>query len=213
MLRVIALPTEFGGFRAQASFCLALPSRQWHRTDPLSPLNGLGLPRLPSRSLPQYVATLGEYIPPMVADFSSLTDTGCVYVATGNGNKLLGYIVFYQRDDHIFLKNVAVHTHATGRGVGKRLISLCEAQAKHRNARSVQLYTNKTMNDNLSIYPHLGYRETERKTEDGFHRVCAISKFRKRGLLRICRIDTQLAKLRSKLHSYAPMTQVLIRNP
>jgi len=119
----------------------------------------------------QYVATIGDYIPPMVADFSSLTATGCVYVATDKDDRLLGYIVFYQRDDHIFLENVAVRPHATGGGVGKGLISFCEAKAKDRKARSVQLYTNEKMTDNLSIYPYLGYRETERKTEDGFHRV------------------------------------------
>ncbi|MEQ9160672.1 MAG: hypothetical protein RLO10_10775 [Roseovarius indicus] len=35
----------------------------------------------------------------------------------------------------------------------------------------MQLYTNEKMVANLSIYPHLGYAETDRRTEDGFNRV------------------------------------------
>jgi hypothetical protein len=33
------------------------------------------------------------------------------------------------------------------------------------------LYTNEVMTENQAIYAHLGYRETARRTEDGYHRV------------------------------------------
>ena len=84
---------------------------------------------------------------------------------------MLGFIVFFPRGDHIFLENVAVAETAAGHGVGRALIGFCEAEARRLGLASVQLYTNEKMAANLSIHPHLGYAETERRTEDGFHRV------------------------------------------
>lgn len=75
------------------------------------------------------------------------------------------------RVDHGLLESVAVRPNAVGRGIGKRLIKYCEAEAKRSNAKSIKLCTNEKMTENLSIYPHFGYRETDRKTEDGFNRV------------------------------------------
>ncbi len=33
------------------------------------------------------------------------------------------------------------------------------------------LYTHEVMTENQAIYAHLGYRETGRRTENGYHRV------------------------------------------
>ncbi|MEP4195687.1 MAG: GNAT family N-acetyltransferase [Aliishimia sp.] len=119
----------------------------------------------------QYVATIGKKPAPMLADFGSLIASGSVYVAAGTDAELMGFIVFYQEGNHFMLENVAVRSNAAGRGVGKRLIAFCEEQAKRSGVRCVKLYTNEKMSENLSIYPHLGYRETDRRTEDGFNRV------------------------------------------
>ena len=69
------------------------------------------------------------------------------------------------------LENVVVRSSAAGKGVGKRLITFCEEKAKQACAKRIKLYTNEKMSENLSIYPHLGYQETDRKTEDGFNCV------------------------------------------
>ncbi len=107
----------------------------------------------------------------MIADFASLVASGSVHVAVEGKADVLGFIVFFHDGDHVFLENVAVRPDATGQGIGKRLIAFCEAEARRSNAKSVKLYTNEKMTENLSIYPHLGYRETERRREDGFNRV------------------------------------------
>jgi len=119
----------------------------------------------------QYVAAIGKKPAPMVTDFVSLIASGHTYVAVDLADNFVGFIVFFQRDDHMFLENVAVRRNATGRGVGKRLVEFCEAVAKDANLGSVKLYTNEKMTENLSLYPHLGYQETERRREDGFNRV------------------------------------------
>ncbi|WP_424831413.1 GNAT family N-acetyltransferase [Ruegeria sp.] len=119
----------------------------------------------------QYAAAIGKKPAPMVADFASLIDSEHVYVAVDLDDDILGFIAFFQRGDHMFLENVAVRRNATGRGVGKRLIEFCEEVAKDANLGSVKLYTNEKMTENLSLYPHLGYQETERRREDGFNRI------------------------------------------
>lgn len=119
----------------------------------------------------QYVAAIGKKPAPMVADFASLIASGFVHVAAERQVNVVGFIVFFQQGDSILLENVAVRSDAAGRGIGKRLIAFCETEAERSGATSIKLYTNEKMTGNLSIYPHPGYRETERKTDDGFNRV------------------------------------------
>jgi ribosomal protein S18 acetylase RimI-like enzyme len=119
----------------------------------------------------RYVAAIGRRPAPMVADFRSQIAAGQVYVATDTNGTLQGFIVFFQKDDYMFLENVAVLRAALGRGIGKSLIDFCEAEARRLGLKSVELYTNEKMTANLSMYPHLGYVEVGRHSEDGFDRV------------------------------------------
>ncbi|PIE16010.1 MAG: GNAT family N-acetyltransferase [Rhodobacterales bacterium] len=118
-----------------------------------------------------YVAAIGQKPAPMTADFHALIAAGCLYVAVQDDTDILGFIVFYRQGASIQLENIAVRPDMAGRGIGKRLIGFCEAEAKRQRAVSVTLYTNAKMTDNLSIYPHLGYQETDRRRENGFDRV------------------------------------------
>ncbi len=119
----------------------------------------------------QYVDAIGKAPAPMVADFEALIAAEHVHVAVNPDNEVLGFVVFYPTDQHVLLENVAVKASASGQGIGKALIAFCEASARKLGARSIKLYTNEKMTENLSIYPHLGYKETGRVTEDGFERV------------------------------------------
>lgn len=119
----------------------------------------------------QYVAAIGRKPAPMVADFAGQIAEGVVHVAEGADGTVLGFIVFFPRGEHMFLENVAVADAAAGQGIGRALIGFCEAEARRLGLASVQLYTNEKMVANLSIYPHLGYAEIGRRTEDGFNRV------------------------------------------
>ena len=106
-----------------------------------------------------------------MADFRQQISEGVVHVAVDEAGEIIGFIVFFPRGDHMFLENVAVKGSAAGRGIGRRLIMLCEGEASRLGLGSVQLYTNEKMTENLSIYPKLGYVEVGRCTEDGFNRV------------------------------------------
>lgn len=119
----------------------------------------------------QYVDVIGKKPAPMTADFKSQIEQGIIHITTNESNEVDGFIVFYPINNYMFLENIAVRSSATGKGIGQNLMQLCENEAKKLGLTAIQLYTNEKMTDNLSIYPHLGYRETELRKEDGFNRV------------------------------------------
>ena len=117
----------------------------------------------------RYVPLIGRAPAPMVADFEALITAESVYVADAGG--VLGFIVYFRQDDVMLLENVAVLPEQSGRGIGRDLIARCEDAARQAGLRAVRLYTNVVMVENLAIYPRLGYREVDRRREDGFDRV------------------------------------------
>ena len=117
-----------------------------------------------------YVERIGREPAPMVADFSAAIERGEVDVIDVVG-ELAGYVVFYPESDHLHLENVAVDPVFQGQGLGYRLIEHVESSARQLGFERVELYTNAKMTENLELYPRLGYRQFDRRIEDGFDRV------------------------------------------
>lgn len=118
-----------------------------------------------------YVKTIGRKPAPMVADFAKLIFEKKVYIEKDGEQNLTGFIVFFVIDDVMQLENIAVMPFAHGKGIGRKLMKYCEDYAIALGLDEIVLYTNEKMVANLTIYPKLGYKETERRFEDGFHRV------------------------------------------
>ena len=127
-----------------------------------------------------YVARIGRKPMPMIQDFAEpikqqqlwLAKTGPIKAPDQEPKRFVrGFALFYQRDDHIHLENVAVFPSAQGLKIGSRLIAFVEAQARSSGLAAVELYTNIHMTENHSYYPYLGYEETHRGTEYGFERI------------------------------------------
>jgi len=118
----------------------------------------------------KYVARIGREPAPMVADFGAQIAAGQIWAAVDEAG-LGGYAVCYARGDHMHLENIAVLPERQGHGIGRALIAHVEAEARRRGLAAVELYTNEKMTENLQLYPRLGYIETGRHLEDGFHRV------------------------------------------
>lgn len=118
----------------------------------------------------KYVERLGKEPAPMIANFDESISAGhTVILATER--EFFGYAVFYPREDHLHLENIAVHPNSQGCGMGARLLRYVEDEARRRGLAAVELYTHERMTENLVLYPRIGYRETARRTEDGFSRV------------------------------------------
>ncbi len=116
-----------------------------------------------------YVAAIGREPAPMLADFATLVGEGVVRVACDAG--VAGYAVSYASGPDWHLENIAVDPAIQGQGVGRLLIEDVERLARAAGAAAVELYTNQKMTANLALYPRLGFVETGRGAQDGFHRV------------------------------------------
>lgn len=117
-----------------------------------------------------YVDRIGREPAPMVADFEAAIKAGHLHVLAGD-DFVKGFVVFYPRDDHIQIENVAVTPEFQGKGIGRRLVAYVEHYARDTGIGAVELYTNQKMTENLTFYPRIGYEETGRRVQDGFQRV------------------------------------------
>ena len=107
---------------------------------------------------------------PMHADFKSKIELNQVHIALCE-SLFAGYVVFYRENNHMHLENVAVIPECAGKGIGRGLVDYVEKIAREKHLDAIELYTNEAMTENLTLYPKLGYLETERKQQDGFNRV------------------------------------------
>jgi GNAT superfamily N-acetyltransferase len=108
---------------------------------------------------------------PVSNDYRAEAGAGQIWVL---GEPVVGVIVLIGQDDQddgLLVENVAVSPAAQGTGIGRRLMEFAEQRAIALGLRSLSLYTNEIMSENLAIYARLGYRETGRRTEDGYRRV------------------------------------------
>jgi GNAT superfamily N-acetyltransferase len=126
--------------------------------------------RLAHDAYQHYTARIGRAPAPMTTDYAAVVSAGTMWIVEGD-NRLLGFIVLIDANDHLLLDSVAVDPVAQGRGVGAQLLALAENEAKRRGYDCVKLYTNEAMTENLGYCPRKGYVETHRSEQDGFRRV------------------------------------------
>ena len=116
-----------------------------------------------------YIPLIGRAPAPIMAPFADQIARGHIHLA--EINRVVGYVTFYPIGPTMEVEVLAVLPEVKGQGIGKALLHHCEATAKAMGLRKMTLYTNAAMSQNLSLYPHLGYLEVDRRSEDGFQRV------------------------------------------
>ncbi|KAM0478445.1 hypothetical protein ACHAP7_006120 [Fusarium lateritium] len=153
--------------------------------DPPFEVDGLSLSRGKAEDIPaiknivnkpytKYIERIGKPPAPMTADYTKLLASHDVFVLTIAPTKqIVGSIVIKEDldTDSIKINNLVVDTAAQGRGYGGLLMRYAEAFAKARGRQALTLFTNAMMYENLTLYPKMGFEETERKSEDGYQRV------------------------------------------
>jgi ribosomal protein S18 acetylase RimI-like enzyme len=117
-----------------------------------------------------YIERIGRRPAPMNDDYAEKVCHGDVYVAEHDG-VVAGLLVLVPAPDHLLIENVAVDPERQGTGVGLALLTYAETYAAGHGIPQLRLYTNAAMTENLALYRRLGYREDDRRTENGLKRV------------------------------------------
>jgi ribosomal protein S18 acetylase RimI-like enzyme len=105
---------------------------------------------------------------PVQHDYAPEIAAGQVWLV---GRPPMAAIVLVPAEDYLLVNNIAVHPSAQGQGIGRQLMDFAERQATTAGLGLLTLYTHETMVENIAFYTRLGYRETDRRTDDGFRRV------------------------------------------
>lgn len=120
-----------------------------------------------------WTARIGAVPVPMEADHAAQVAAGQVFVT---GDPVTGLLVVEAHEDHLYLDTVAVHPHAQGTGVGRRLLEFAEARARGLGLPEIRLFTHELMRENRELYRAFGYEAAARPAGGNDPRV----HFRKR---------------------------------
>jgi ribosomal protein S18 acetylase RimI-like enzyme len=118
----------------------------------------------------KYIPRIGKKPAPMLDDYARLITNEVVYVLEAQEG-VRGVLVLWTEQHHILLENIAIAPDAQGRGYGKQLMQFAESFARAQGKNEIRLYTNQAMYENIEIYKHLGFTDTERRYENGYNRV------------------------------------------
>jgi ribosomal protein S18 acetylase RimI-like enzyme len=118
-----------------------------------------------------YVSRLGREPIPMSDDYHAHIAAGEVWVLLGQSDAIVGVLVLIDEPDALLLDNVAVAETEQGKGHGRALIRFAEQEAIRRGRRTLRLFTNVKMTENIALYHRLGFAEVRRADEHGFARV------------------------------------------
>jgi GNAT superfamily N-acetyltransferase len=118
----------------------------------------------------KYVPRIGREPAPMLADYDAAIAAHHVVIVE-LAAEARGYMVAWPEGNAYFIDNIGLTPAYQGRGLGRRLIEHAAAEARRLRLPALRLYTNAAMTENLSMYAHLGFEETHRVKEHGFHRV------------------------------------------
>jgi ribosomal protein S18 acetylase RimI-like enzyme len=116
----------------------------------------------------KYLSQMPKPPAPVLRDYRGYVEAGAVWVT---GHPITGLISLTPAGDSLLIENISVHPAAQGTGLGTQLMRFAEQQAAQRNLAKLTLYTHEVMTENQAIYAHLGYREVERRAEDGYRRI------------------------------------------
>ena len=106
----------------------------------------------------------------MLNDYAEVIRERQVTVAESGGS-VVGVLVLDETADGFLLENVAVDPGQKGKGLGRALLELAEADAKRAGFDSIYLYTHEKMTENPALYARIGYVEYDRRVEAGLARV------------------------------------------
>jgi N-acetylglutamate synthase-like GNAT family acetyltransferase len=87
----------------------------------------------------------------MLVDYAEAIAHHQVWVAEAE-RQIIGGLVLVPEEDALLLDNIAVHPDRQGRGIGRALLALAEAEALCQGYAELRLYTHETMTENIRFH-------------------------------------------------------------
>ena len=137
---------------------------------PAQPSDVLALVACARAAYHRYIALVGEERLPIQEEFTDAVTHGRVTVAVVDG-EIAGYIIGVPRGDTYLVENMAVTPLFQGRGIGSRLLAHAEKTALAGGAKASELFTHAKMVENIALYKHRGYVESEEGSNPAASRV------------------------------------------
>lgn len=150
------------------------------RIRPATPIDLDIVQQIVRQAYTHYIARIGREPGPMLDDYGALIREGRVCVIEHDG-VVQGLLVLIPQTDAMLLDNIAVSPQAQGLGLGRMMMDHAEQAAIAAGYRSIKLYTNEAMTENIALYSRLGYAETHRIEEKGLRRVYMVKPLRRAG--------------------------------
>lgn len=104
----------------------------------------------------KWVPVIGRLPLPMQVDYAKAVLRHGFTLAERNG-ELIGLVETEDREDHLYIVNVAVAEATQGRGLGRRLVARAEELAREKGFGEARLMTNALYETNIRLYEFLGY--------------------------------------------------------
>lgn len=130
---------------------------------PAEPQEAAAITGIVRAAYARWVPVIGREPLPMRVDYGKALHEHRFDVVVESGT-ILGVIETMQRDDHLWIENVAVVPEAQGRGIGRRLLDHAERIALDVHCFEARLLTNAAFEANVALYRRLGYVVTREET-------------------------------------------------
>lgn len=110
----------------------------------------------------KWVPIIGMKPLALLADYEAFIQRRVAYVLDGT-HGLAGVLIIWPVEDALYIDTVAVNPAYQKTGLGQRLMTFAEQQAREAGLHRLTLVTNEKMIENQHYYKRLGYVETHRE--------------------------------------------------
>jgi len=109
------------------------------------------------RAYAKWVPVLGREPLPMKADYDRAIREHAIDLVWADG-QLAALIETILAPDHLFIENIAVAPECQGQGLGRRLMTHAEQQARGAGRAEIRLLTSAAFEANIRLYQFVGFR-------------------------------------------------------
>ena len=127
---------------------------------PADPQEAAAIAGIVRAAYARWVPAIGREPLPMRVDYDKALHEhrfDVVVATVADGQTIVGVIETMQRNDHIWIENVAVAPEAQGSGIGRLLLDHAERIAMAAGCFEARLLTNAAFEANVALYRRLGY--------------------------------------------------------